>query len=107
MLFSYSPAGLAENWLNATVIEMLENGMDSIDALQPTTAWPDCIPTDKRAILRNRHGLRSKVAAFLSGYHDLNADEKAVVRSAATQQTNLPAVLWNDGPCTTINALPE
>ena len=106
MLFSFPVDALACNWLNPNVVDALVRGMDAIDARRQPEAWPDCLPDDRREILRRRTGLRPKLLAFWAAYAQLAPAERAGVREAIARQTALPAVLSDALPCPTSNNLP-
>ena len=106
MLYSYVEEALDQNWLNPTLVEVLTCGMDRIDRGAEPVDWPDCVPVDKRAALSGRSGFRDRLKNFWTAYKALSNPEKDVAREAIFQQTNLPDILTNDGPCTKISGLP-
>jgi len=66
--------------------------MDAIDAGNEPAAWPNCLPADKRAVLRQRTGLRLKLAAFWEEFSELTPGDRTCVRNAISSQTDLPNV---------------
>lgn len=92
MLFTFPPESLSCNWVNQKVIEALNAGMNAVDAGQALREWPDCLPADKRDVLRRRTGLRPKLASFWDEYSKLSVAERACLRDAIGNQTNLPNV---------------
>lgn len=92
MLFTFPPEALSGNWLNRTVIEVMSAGMDAVDAGQAPSAWPECLPADKRDVLRMRKGLRPKLTAFWDDYSTLSPADRICLREAVVNQTNLPIV---------------
>ena len=107
MLFSLPPAALACNWLNEKVIEALILGLDAIDAGGQPVAWPDCLPGDRREVLRRRRGLRPKLESFWQEYSHLDAAGRQAVRHAISRQTELPAIFSDALPCLKLSQLPE
>lgn len=107
MLFSLPPAALACNWLNEKVIEALILGLDAIDAGGQPAAWPDCLPGDRREVLRRRRGLRPKLESFWQEYSHLDAAGRQAVRHAISRQTELPAIFSDALPCLKLSQLPE
>jgi len=107
MLFVFPVNTLGLNWLNAKIIETLVLGLDAIDADGQPEAWPNCLPNDRRDILRRRTGLRPKLRVFWEAYSDLDAASKQRVRMSISRQTALPAVFSDALPCPTSNELPD
>src|SRR5271165_6904558 len=107
MLFAFSPNGLKQNWLNPTIIGVIRDGMAAIDAGGTPTSWPKCIPNPQRAKLNSRSGFRKRLVAFWQAYRALTPAERSLIHDAIDQQTDLPAVLANDGPCARLGDLPE
>jgi len=106
MLYYYPATALDQNWLNPKIIEVLLCGMDAIDAGGDPADWPDCIPVGRREVLRPRYGFRDKLSDIWQSYRGLTDEQKQDARAAIGHQTNLPDVLFNDGPCTRISDLP-
>lgn len=108
MLFSFPPEALRCNWVNQKVIEVLNAGMVAVDAGHAQHEWPDCLPADKRDVLRRRTGLQPKLASFLDEYSKLSAAEKTCLRGAIGNQTNLPNI-YSDVTlqCLCFNDLPD
>jgi hypothetical protein len=78
----------------------------ALDAGGTPTAWPSCIPNQHRAKLNSRFGLRKRLVALWHAYCGLTVGERRLLQDAINQQTNLPAVLANDGPCAKLGDLP-
>jgi hypothetical protein len=92
MLFPFPPEALSCNWVNEKVTEALKAGMDAIDLGEAPTVWTECLPADKRDVLRRRKGLKSRLIAFWERYTDLTPAERTCLRDAIVSQTNLPNV---------------
>jgi hypothetical protein len=107
MLFALSLKGLEHNWLSPTVVTAVLDGLNAIDAGKPVVKWPSGAPVERRDWLSRRHGFRKKINAFWKAYRELTPHQKAMVRKALTDQTNLPAILSNDQTCGVVNALPD
>jgi hypothetical protein len=107
MLFSFPHQALASNWLNEKVIEILVLGLDAIDAGGQPVAWPNCLPGDRREVLRRRRGLKPKLDAIWQEYSDLDGAGRQAVRHAVSRQTELPAVFSDALPCLKLSQLPE
>lgn len=107
MLFSYPAGALASNWLNSTVIDILIDGMDAIDAGGAPVAWPTCLPNARRQVLRQRTGLRPKLEEFWASYEQLLGHEKTTIRDAIARQTDLPSVYSDNNPCPCVADLPD
>jgi len=106
MLFAFSPRGLDQNWLNPSIIEVIRGGMAAIDAGGAPTAWPNCVPVAQRAKLSGRSGFRPRLLALWQVYRGLTPAQRRLIKDAIDQQTDLPAVLANDGPCAAAIDLP-
>lgn len=107
MLFSYPIAALGQNWLNGLVVDLMLAGMDAIDSGTEPAVWPDCLPPQRRDVLVQRTGLKSKLADLLERYAQLPTTERPHVRGAVVRQTALPAVFNDDVPCPTMESLPQ
>jgi len=107
MLFAFSPNGLDLNWLNPTIIGIIRVGFSSIDSGGLPIDWPNCVPPSQRERLKSHFGFRGKLTTLWQAYRALTADQKTVLKDAIEEQTNLPAVLGNDEPCTAISGLPS
>lgn len=107
MLFSFPSEALDCNWLNDTVIEVLISGLDAIDVGGRPVAWPDCIPGDRRQILRRRSGLKRNLLGFWEVYSGLNAASRQAVRHSISRQTALPMILSDTNPCPVKSQLPR
>ena len=106
MLFSYPIEALCQNWLNTVAVDMMLAGMDAIDAGGQPSAWPACLPPDRRALLEQRTGLRSKLFDLLHEYRRLPLAERPNVRATVLRQTELPNVFSDNAPCPTLSSLP-
>ncbi len=107
MLFAFSPKGLKQNWLNPTIVGVIRDGMAAIDAGRAPTDWPNCVPEAQRTKLNSRAGFPTRLDALWQAYRLLTPAEKKLIQYAIDQQTDLPAVLANDGPCARLDDLPE
>ena len=108
MLFTYPADALACNWLNGQIIETLLAGMDSIDADGTPTAWPECLPEEKRHILRRQTALQPNIEGFWAAYLELSEPLRSDVRSAISQQTNIPELYCNEAvTCLSLDDLPD
>lgn len=107
MLFSYPMEALGHNWLNALAVSLILAGMDAIDNDAEPTAWPECLPEDRRNVLAQRSGLRTKLATLLQRYSQLPEAERPGVRAAIVRQTSLPNVFNDNFPCPTVDSLPQ
>ena len=65
MLFTYTPLSLEENWLNSTIINILNVSMRSILNGGDVSSWPDIIPPNRRLQLQTRSGIRDRILNFL------------------------------------------
>ncbi|MBS1101755.1 hypothetical protein JK202_01775 [Gluconobacter sp. Dm-62] len=106
MLFSYPIGALNQNWLNKVVVDMVLAGMNAIDARHRPLSWPECLPLERRELLAQRTGLRSKRSNFLREYRKLTTAERSEVRTAILRQTALPNVFSDNAPCPTLASLP-
>ena len=107
MLFALPVFQEDKNWLNSTLVDLLRAGMQEIDNGEAPVAWPDCLPNLLRPILSNRHGLRDRIEIFWTAYQELNDDQKARLRQAIDDQTNLPEIFGLPCNCETIVGLPD
>lgn len=102
VLFSYPPAAAEINWLHTSLTEMLDRGMAMIDLGAECTAWPACVPDERRERLRRFSQLGDRLTAFLAVYAGLQPRERARVRQAFEDQGALD-VLFDGGraaePC--------
>lgn len=103
MLFTYSPLALAENWLNNTIVNILDNGMRAILQGDPAPIWPEAIPIAYRPKLRARTGIQDRLAKIWVEFRGLTNPEQIAMLEAIQQQTSLPNVLFDDTACTSIN----
>lgn len=107
MLFSYPIEALGDNWLNALAVDLMLAGMTAIDTGAEPTAWPECLPKDRRDILAQRIGLPPKLKCLFEKYSQLPVAERSDVRAAIIRQTALPNVFNDNAPCPTIDSLPQ
>lgn len=107
MLFAFPAFQEDKNWLNSTLVDILRAGMQRIDDGEEPETWPDCIPIDLRPNLTNRTGVRDRISNFWLAYRGLNDNQKARLRQALADQTNLPGILGAEFPCETIIGLPD
>ncbi|ATN35234.1 hypothetical protein ACO34A_15635 [Rhizobium sp. ACO-34A] len=107
MLFTYSPSGLQENWLNDTIISIVSSGMDAIAEGNAPTEWPDCIPLGKRAALQTRTGIRDRLITLYQSFGALEPDVRAQLQQAMLRQTALPEVLTDGLECVSITDFPK
>lgn len=107
MLFSYPIGALGENWLNALAVDLMLNGMHAIDNGIEPAAWPECLPEERRDILAPRTGFPSKLACLFDRYSELPLAKRPDVRAAIIRQAALPNVFNDNGPCPTIDTLPQ
>lgn len=107
MLFCYSPAATAENWLHECLIAMITAALDAIDAGNKPTAWPQCIPPLYRDELKNRTALRGKIEAFAEAARQLATDERQAIREAIQKQNDFPANLSAKISCVPVDDLPS
>ncbi|UTH45332.1 hypothetical protein [Loktanella salsilacus] len=107
MLFTFPPEALSCNWVNQTVTEALNLGLDAIDDGGAPLDWPGSLPADKRDVLRRRTGLQPKLIAFWDKYSDLSLADRTCLRDAIARQTNLPLVYSDVAlPCPCLNDIP-
>ncbi|MHC8494286.1 hypothetical protein ACTU44_16450 [Thalassospira sp. SM2505] len=92
MLFKFPSEALSCNWVNQKVIDALKAGMDAIDLGEALPVWPECLPADKRDVLRRRRGLQPKLIDFWNRYSGLTPAERICLRDVIDSQTNLPTV---------------
>ncbi|MGK7865232.1 hypothetical protein [Falsiroseomonas sp. E2-1-a4] len=86
---------------------MLASDMAAIDAGQPRSRWPTCIPLKRREKLRKKYGLKSRRAAFLDCYQALGAADRVRVHDAMRRHNAFPAIFDDGQPCFGISDLPE
>ncbi len=106
MLFSYSPDGFQDNWLHETLIAILEVDLDRIANGDPRLPWPDCLPEEKRTVLRRRYGIRNRRATLLDALDALQPQQRETVRGAMVRQNALPGLFHDGQPCVCITDLP-
>jgi hypothetical protein len=106
VLFSYSPLGYQDNWLHETILEMLGDDFDRIDAGHARLNWPRCIPAARREVLKSRRALRDRRVTLLTTYEALNDVERGLIKAAITQQNAIPAMFDANIPCLALNDLP-
>jgi hypothetical protein len=107
MLFCYAANAYEDNWLHDTLLTIILEGMDRIDADQQIAAWPDCIPEPRRAVLSARTGLRDRRTTFFTAYEGLPPEGRAAVRGAAGLQNAIPALYDGHTACVRLSDLPE
>jgi len=107
LLFAFPVFQEDKNWLNSTLVDLLRAGMQAFDNGGAPVAWPDCLPDHLRPMLRNRHGLRDRIANFWPAYQALDAAQKARLRQAIDDQTNLPDIFGLPCNCETIVGFPD
>ncbi|AYL59467.1 MULTISPECIES: hypothetical protein [Enterobacteriaceae] len=107
MLFTYTPLSLEENWLNSTIINILNVSMRSILNGGDVSSWPDIIPPNRRLQLQTRSGIRDRILNFLREFIELERVNQEALLIAMEQQTSLPNVLYDDSVCTGIGEFPE
>lgn len=106
MLFHYAVEATEDNWLHDTIVEMLSAGMDELDAGEPLSPWPDCIPAVRLDILSARTGLRDRRAKFFCKYSALTQQARMDVRGALTTQNAIPAIYDGQSPWVRLEDLP-
>ena len=107
MLFAFSPSGLEQNWLNPTMIEVIRSGLAAIDAGSVPEDWPTCVPAAQRTKLSSHSGFRPRLLELWDAYRGTSAARRNFIKAAIDQQTNLPEVFANDGPCGRTTGLPS
>jgi hypothetical protein len=107
LLFAFPMFQEDNNWLNATLVDVLRAGMQKIDDGEEPEIWPKCLPNDLRPILASRSGVRDRLAVFWPAYEALDADQKARLHQALDDQTNLPGIFGAACHCETIIGLPD
>ncbi|WP_145587104.1 hypothetical protein [Yersinia kristensenii] len=107
MLFTYQPNALVENWLNSTIIGILNDGMLRIIAGHKVVVWPGSIPLERRVILKNRRGIRDRLATFWREFAILELHHQEALLTAMHQQTSLPGIFNDNTACTRIDAFPD
>lgn len=107
MLFAYSPLALKENWLNPTIVGILNTGMQALLDGNAAPKWPNIIPVDHRQELRGRTGIRDRLNKFWGEFDALERQAQEAIVEAVAQQTSLPDVLFNDGACLGINVFSD
>lgn len=96
MFFVYPIAATSTNWLHECLAEILNEGMNNVDAGNARTPWPDCIAVDRRDRLRRFSQLQEYLDEFFACYESLAQDERSIVREAVDDQS-APAVLFEGG----------
>ena len=107
MLFTYSPKALLKNWLNPTIIEILEDGMESIMNNEQPRDWPEIIPVQFRNQLKNRSGINTRIQKVWDSFKELEKDEQIRLFVSLHQQTALPTNLSDDSECIKITYFPD
>lgn len=102
MLFIYPKTALAQNWLNPSIIYILESGMTSIINNKEPTKWPTIIPESVRNILKSRSGIKSRLQSVWESFKNLDRDEQIKLINALNQQISLPNNFSDDSICTQI-----
>jgi len=107
MLFTYSPQALLENWLNQTIVQILNDGMLRIIGGHQVVAWPSVIPVARRSKLKSRTGIRKRLEKFWIEFIALNLATQEVLLETLSQQSCLPDVLFNNSTCVEIDRFPD
>lgn len=107
MLFVYAAEAYEDNWLHETLLTILLDGMDRIDAGQQVATWPDCIPELRRAALSAKTGLRDRRATFLTVYEGLALEGRVATKAAVDLQNAIPALYDGQTVCVRLTDLPE
>lgn len=107
MLYSYAAEACENNWLHETLVTILVDGMDRIDAGQQVTAWPECIPEQQRAALSAKTGLRDRCATFFAAFEGLAPEGRAATKTAVGMQNAIPALYDGHTACFRLTDLPN
>jgi hypothetical protein len=106
MLFGYSVAATAENWLHECLFEMVRSALTLMNAGGGAGNWPDCVPPAHKARLRNRATLRAKFESFCQAAKQVTQEERLQVLDALATQNNIPAVFDGTTVCLRNEDLP-
>lgn len=107
MLYTYSDLALSENWLNATIINILDDGMQRILAGNELIKWPDILPQERKNILRTRHGIKTRIEVFFAEFSKLELEMKQELLKTLRQQSSFPNVFIDDSVCLKIDFFPK
>jgi hypothetical protein len=106
MLFGYSVAATAENWLHECLCEMVRSVLTLMNAGDGAGNWPDCVPPAHKARLSNRPALRAKFESFCQAAMQVTQEERLQVLVALATQNNFPAVFDGTTACLRNEDLP-
>lgn len=107
MLFTYSRLALAENWLNPTIVQILNDGMQAIIDGRAVVAWPTAIPVVHRSMLKGRSGIKKHLNKIWTEFANLNHTTQVTLFETLNQQASLPDVLFNNSACAEIDRFPD
>ena len=107
MLFHYALEATNDNWLHDTLLQILIEGMDELDAGQALSTWPECIPEARHAALAGKSGLKDRRRKFFVAYAALAQISRNAVRSALVLQNSIPAVFDGVSPWIRLAELPN
>jgi hypothetical protein len=107
MLFCYPVTATGENWLHESLVEIVRSALEAMNAGNPPSAWPNCIPAPYRARIRTRSGLQTRLKAFCRAAQQLDNAGRAQILDAVSAENNHPAIFDAQSPCPSIFELPE
>ncbi|EOT1258723.1 hypothetical protein ACNKCT_003484 [Cronobacter sakazakii] len=107
MLYTYSNLALSENWLNVTIINILDDGMRRILAGNELLKWPDILPQQRKDILRTRYGIKTRIEVFFAEFSKLELEMKQELLKTLRQQSSFPDVFIDDSVCLKIDFFPK
>jgi hypothetical protein len=106
MLFGYPIEATAENWLHDCLFEILQTIHVSMRSNQAPPDWPEIIPETQRESLRNRRGLRDRLADYQLAITNLGSDELNQVIRALSEQNEIELLLSGACNCEPVDNLP-
>ena len=107
MFFGYPAAAVVDNWFHDALTAILHSVHQAVAGGGQPSAWPDIIPVAHRPALRRRTGIRDRLAAYQAAFTALNAQERALVHDALSDQNKIAELLDGRLDCLTIDELPE
>lgn len=107
MLFGYPVAATAENWLHDCLCEIVLAVHDCIAAGRDLPKWPLIAPLAYQDRIKNRTGLKTRIAAYEKAAKNLGFDELVLIADAMTNQNRIAELLSNTSNCLAIGDLPK
>jgi hypothetical protein len=107
VLFGYPIAATQNNWLHDCLCEAVRTIHAAVDAKKRYPAWPNVLPTARRATLVSRIGLRDRLKAYNRAVRRLDKSQRDVVLEALEAENRIADLVSGAQDCTTIDGLPD